>query len=68
MCDAFSNIANIAADDEKVYQFLIDWIGKMEVDLPSKICCRGKRSGNNKVGCTMNENHQIEQIHDLAVS
>ena len=39
MCNAFSKVADIAADDESNYKFVLDWINKALKDLPKQIWC-----------------------------
>ncbi|KAK9189877.1 hypothetical protein WN943_018476 [Citrus x changshan-huyou] len=39
MCNAFSEVADIAADDESSYKYVLDWINKALKDLPKQIRC-----------------------------
>ena len=39
MCTDFTEVANIAADDESSYKFVLDWINKTMKDLPKQIQC-----------------------------
>lgn len=39
MCNAFSEVADIAADDESSYKSVLDWINKALKDLPKQIRC-----------------------------
>ncbi|KAH9648102.1 protein FAR1-RELATED SEQUENCE [Citrus sinensis] len=39
MCNAFSEVADIAADDENNYKSVLDWINKALKDLPKQIRC-----------------------------
>ncbi|KAK9229657.1 hypothetical protein WN944_022621 [Citrus x changshan-huyou] len=39
MCTGFTEVANITADDESSYKFVLDWINKTMKDLPKQIRC-----------------------------
>ena len=39
MCNAFIEVADIAADDESNYKYVLDWINKALKDLPKQIRC-----------------------------
>ncbi|XP_052295868.1 protein FAR1-RELATED SEQUENCE 5-like [Citrus sinensis] len=39
MCTDFTEVANIAADNESSYKFVLDWINKTMKDLPKQIRC-----------------------------
>ena len=39
MCNAFSDVTNIAADDESSYKSVLDWVNKALKDRPKQIRC-----------------------------
>ena len=38
MCSAFSEVVDIASDDENSYKMVLDWIEKAMNDMPKQIC------------------------------
>ena len=62
MCTDFSEVANIAADDESSYKFVLDWINKTMKDLSKQIRCASvETTAIGEVSCSSNT---IEQIND----
>ncbi|KAL9463985.1 hypothetical protein AB3S75_001729 [Citrus x aurantiifolia] len=55
MCTAFTEVANIAADDESSYKFVLDWINKTMKDLPNQIRCASvETTAIGEVSCSSN--------------
>ena len=46
MCNAFSEVANIASNDENSYNTVLDCIEKAMKDLPKQICCESVEKTN----------------------
>ena len=55
MCTDFAEVANIAADDESSYKFVLDWINKIMKDLPKQIRCASvETTAIGEVSCSSN--------------
>lgn len=68
MCDAFAEVADMAADDAGSYKLVLDWIENVKRELPKQTHCGGNQptatgqgSCSNNVGSTINE---AESMHD----
>ncbi|KAH9762576.1 protein FAR1-RELATED SEQUENCE [Citrus sinensis] len=58
MCNAFSDVADIASDDENIYKTMLDWIEKAIKDLPKQIRCENVGKTNTG-GASCSSNKQI---------
>ena len=56
MCNAFSEVADIASDDENNYKTVLDWIEKAMKDLPKQIRCESVEKTNTRgASCSSNK-------------
>ena len=58
MCSAFSEVTDIASDDENSYKMVLDWIEKAMNDLPKQIRC-GSMEKTITGGASCSHNKQI---------
>ncbi|KAH9794409.1 protein FAR1-RELATED SEQUENCE [Citrus sinensis] len=58
MCNAFSEVADVASDDENSYKTVLDWIEKAMKDLPKQIRCESVGKTNTS-GASCSSNKQI---------
>ena len=56
MCNAFSEVADIASDDENNYKTVLDWIEKTIKDLPKQIRCESVgKTNTGGASCSSNK-------------
>ncbi|XP_015387579.1 protein FAR1-RELATED SEQUENCE 2-like [Citrus sinensis] len=68
MCNAFSEVADIASDDENSYKTVLDWIEKAIKDLPKQIHCESV--GKTNIGgasCSSNKQINSENVERTVV-
>ena len=68
MCNAFSEVADIASDDENSYKTVLDWIEKAMKDLPKQIHCESV--GKTNIGgasCSSNKQINSESVERTVI-
>ena len=68
MCNAFSEVADIASDDENSYKTVLDWIEKAIKDLPKQIHCESV--GKTNIGgasCSSNKQINSERVERTVI-
>ncbi|KAH9704409.1 protein FAR1-RELATED SEQUENCE [Citrus sinensis] len=68
MCNAFSEVADVASDDENSYKTVLDWIEKAMKDLPKQIRCEsvGKTSTGG-ASCSSNKQINSESVERTVI-
>ena len=67
MCNTFSEVADIATDDESIYKLVLDWINKALKDLPKQIRCASVETiilpttATSEVSCNRNNVEHVIQ-------
>ncbi|KAH9769762.1 protein FAR1-RELATED SEQUENCE [Citrus sinensis] len=68
MCNAFSEVANIASNDENSYKTVLDWIEKVMKDLPKQIHCESVgKTNTGGASCSSNKQINSESVERTVI-
>jgi len=68
MCNAFSEVADIASDDENSYKTVLDWIEKVMKDLPKQIRCKSVgKTNTGGASCSSNKQINSESVERTVI-
>ena len=68
MCNAFSEVADIASDDENSYKTVLDWIEKAMKDLPKQIRCESVgKTNTGGASCSSNKQINSESVERTVI-
>ncbi|KAK9180305.1 hypothetical protein WN943_029513 [Citrus x changshan-huyou] len=68
MCNAFSEVADIASDDENSYKTVLDWIEKAMKDLPKQIHCESVgKTNTGGASCSSNKQINSESVERTVI-
>ncbi|KAH9703433.1 protein FAR1-RELATED SEQUENCE [Citrus sinensis] len=68
MCNAFSEVADVASDDENSYKTVLDWIEKAMNDLPKQIRCESVgKTNTGGASCSSNKQINSESVERTVI-
>ncbi|KAH9730149.1 protein FAR1-RELATED SEQUENCE [Citrus sinensis] len=68
MCNAFSEVADIASDDENNYKTVLDWIEKAMKDMPKQIRCESVgKTNTGGASCSSNKQINSESVERTVI-